>query len=345
MKAAIAAFLLLWWAMPSAAETLRIALFNTELSQKGPGLLLRGLTGKSLPQAEAVIDVIAATDPDILILQDFDWDLEARALRAMQTRLSDRNLAYDYLFTARPNSGLPTGLDMDGDGRTGTARDAQSFGNFVGAHGIAVLSRYPLLEDQLVDFSAIVWRDLPWAKLPQHPNGTPFPSPEAQAQQRLSSTNHWILPVTLPNDAQLDLMIFKATPPVFDGTEDRNGKRNHDEIAFWRHILDGHLGLTLDNPVVLIGDANLDPELGEGLHGSIQSLLKHPRLHDPRPTNPSSLAATVEWDQTGPMRVDYILPDIALRILDAGVVWPTAPQDPAAVASRHRLVWVDIALP
>ncbi len=343
MKIAVAACLFLLTALPLWADTFRIALYNTELSQKGPGLLLRGLEQKSLPQADAVIDVIQDTNPDILVLQDFDWDLQAQALKALQNRLSENGLAYPHLFTARPNSGMPTGLDMDGDGRTGGPRDAQGYGAFVGAHGMAVLSRFPVLSDQLADLSDQLWADLPWADLPRFPDGRPFLTAEALALQRLSSTNHWILPLRLSQDVQVDLMIFNPTPPVFDGTEDRNGKRNHDEIALWTHVLDSDLAPS--DPVIVMGDANLDPTRGDGRHTAIQTLLTHSRLQDPRPTGPAGQDATVNWAQTGPLRVDYILPDARLTVHAAGIIWPDEASSTAKHASRHGLVWLDIEIP
>jgi len=93
---------------------------------------------------------------------------------------------------------------------------------------------------------------------------------------------------------------------------------------------------------VLIGDANLDPERGDGRRGAIRALLADPRLRDPLPGR-----ATVDWEATGPLRVSYILPSVDLRVSGAGVHWPPegAPGREAAVtAGPHRLVWVDLAL-
>ncbi|MQQ10406.1 endonuclease/exonuclease/phosphatase family protein [Epibacterium sp. SM1979] len=345
MKGWISALILFLLPISLRAEPLRIATFSTELSQKGPGLLLREITNARSSHVASALAVIAANDPDILVLQGIDWDFNERTARALQMRLSDQGLSYPFWFTARPNSGLATGLDMDGDRRTGGPRDAQGYGDFTGAHGMLVLSRYPLITEALRDFTDILWADLPWADLPTYPDGTPFPSQVAQTQQRLSSTNHWILPVIGPNDRRLDLMIFSATPPVFDGAEDRNGKRNHDEIALWQHVLDGQFGPQPKAPVVVIGNANLDPAKGDGRHVAIQALRSHPRLQDPAPSSPQAGTATVDWEQTGPMRVDYILPDAQLTVTRSGVHWPQSQDDPAAYASRHRLVWVDLDLP
>jgi len=93
---------------------------------------------------------------------------------------------------------------------------------------------------------------------------------------------------------------------------------------------------------VLIGDANLDPDTGAGRRGAIRALLGDPRLQDPLPGRP-----TVDWEETGPLRVSYILPDARLRVTAAGVHWP--PEGPrgraaAALAGPHRIVWVDLAV-
>ena len=58
---------------------------------------------------------------------------------------------------------------------------------------------------------------------------------------------------------------------------------------------------------------------------------------------------TVHWPEPEPgaLRVGYILPSADLSVAGAGVFWPVegAPLAEVAVrASRHRLIWVDIAL-
>ena len=80
-----------------------------------------------------------------------------------------------------------------------------------------------------------------------------------------------------------------------------------------------------------MGDANLDPDKGAGRREAIKALLDHPALQDPLPGKP-----TVDWPQTGPLRVSYILPSTDWLITDAQVV----PQ--IAAASRHNLLWADL---
>lgn len=333
------------WAQP---ETLRIATFNTELSRKGTGLLLRDITRGEDPQLTAVIAVIAEAQPDILVLQGIDWDHQNLALGALEHQLAQVGSAYPYLFSRQPNAGLATDLDLDGDGHLGGAGDSQGYGDYTGRGGMAVLSRYPLIAEDLTDLTPLLWRDLPSAALPQHPDGSPFPSEQAQAIQRLSSTAHWVLPVAVGEHQRLTLLCFQATPPLFDGEEDRNGLRNADEIRLWQVFLDGQLTTGAAAPptkgFIIAGGSNLDPEKGHGRRASIASLLQDPRLQDPRPQSPEGGTDTVDWGEMRRMRVDYLLPSKDWQVTGAGVVWPDRATSPAATASCHRLVWVDLLL-
>ncbi|MFG6559300.1 endonuclease/exonuclease/phosphatase family protein [Sulfitobacter sp. 1A15299] len=312
------------------AEPLRIATFNTELSRKGPGLLLRDILRGNDPAVTSVIETIASADPDIIALQGIDYDLEQAALNALADALSAAGAPYPHRFAAPPNAGRQSGVDLDGDGRLGTPRYAQGYGRFFGQGAMAILSRHPIQEAELQDFSTLLWRDLPDTLYPMI-NGAPFAGAEAHATQRLSSNGHWSLPIQTP-EGPVTLLTYHATPPVFDGPEDRNGRRNHDETTFWRHHLAGKIGTPPAPPFVLLGDANLDPQRGDGRGEAIAALLSHPALQDPLPHRP-----TVDWPQTGPMRVDYILPSRNWEVSDAGLIWPQGES-----ASRHALVWVDL---
>lgn len=324
------------WAAPAAAQGLRIATFNAELSRDGPGVLLNDIR-EGDPQVQAVVQVIVRARPDVLLLQGFDYDLHGRAMGALAARLDNAGVSYPYQFAALPNSGLRTGVDMDGDGFADGPRDAQGYGRFTGHGGLAVLSRYPLVTEEVRDFTPMLWRDLPGARLPQV-DGVPFPSAEVQAIQRLSSVAHWDVPVQTPQ-GPLHLWAFHATPPVFDGPEDRNGLRNRDELRLWQVYLDGGLGTAPPEHFVLLGGANIDPTKGQGRPDTIRALLNDPRLTDPQPGKP-----TVEWPGIGAMRVDYVLPSSTLRVLDAGIV-SGQPDGVGEQASRHHLVWVEVALP
>lgn len=349
MRLALAAALIAC-AGATGAETLRVAVYHVELERRGPGLLVQDIRRGEDAQVAAVVQVIATARPDVLLLLGIDHDLELVAARALADRLAAAGLPLPHRFGPRPNTGIATGLDLDGDGRRGGPRDAQGYGRFAGAGGMVLMSRLPIRSDQARDFTAMLWSDLPGQVAP----------PDTPPGQRLSTTGHWEVPLDLPGGGTLRILAWHATPPVFDGPEDRNGRRNHDEAAFWLRLLDGELPATPpDTPFVLMGGSTLDPADGEGRREAMRALLAHPALQDPAPRGTSgysdpghagdpALDTALFAAPLGGLRTEVILPSADLAVTGAGVIWPPS-GDPlaetVATASRHRLVWVDIALP
>lgn len=335
---------------PAAAETLRIATWNASLDRAGPGLLVKALDEGNNPQTAAVVRVLVALDADVILLTSVDYDRGGVALRLLVDRLAEAGVDYPHRFAFRPNTGMQTGFDIDGNGRLGDARDAQGFGLFSGNAGMAILSRLPLDEAGARDLSDFLWRDLSGG-LSQDP-------PELAAVQRLATTGFWDVPVKTAS-GPLHLLAWHATPPVFDGPEDRNGHRNNDEAAFWGLFLDGKLPMPPpDAPFVLLGDGNLDPADGDGLRAGIAGLLADPVLQDPQPkgthrrTDPGqsgdATLDTVLYPDLGGLRLDYVLPSAGLKVSGAGVMWPPTTDKlmpDLIAASRHFPVWVDISLP
>jgi hypothetical protein len=330
---------------------LRVATWNVGLDRTGPGLLVQDLNRPDNPQIDGVVAVMAALDADVILLTAVDYDRNGVALRLLADRLAAAGAHYPHRFALRPNTGMQTGLDVDGNGRSGDPGDAQGWGLFSGQGGMAILSRLPVDEAGVRDFSGFLWRDLPGAQIP--------PGAEASLLdiQRLATTGFWDVPI-LTDAGPLHLLAWHATPPVFDGPEDRNGKRNHDETAFWRLFLDGALPMSPpDGPFVLLGDGNLDPADGDGLRQGMTALLTHPALQDPGPSGRHGRSEpahggdpaldTALYDGLGGLRLDYVLPDARLQVMASGVLWPPEGAPLAgdlAAASRHFPVWVDITL-
>lgn len=315
--------------------------------------MLRDIQRGDDEQLLAVRAVLLETQPDVLVLAEFDGDYDNLAISAFAEFIAVGGLSFPYRLSFVGNNGKMTPYDLDQNGRTGEPRDAMGYGRFHGDGGLAILSRWPL--GPMTDLDDLLWKDIPGASLPP---GWPDNVNEIQ---KLSSTTHTVLPVQT-DQGQLTLLAFAATPPVFDGPEDRNGLRNGDEIRLWKHVLAGELGGVPNSPVV-IGKANLDPVDGEGVKDAIADLLVHPLLQDPMPeseggavhANDNHLGDpaldTADWPDDGPgnLRVSYILPPADWQVFDAGVFWP-APEDPLSellgsdglAAGPHRLVWVDI---
>jgi len=372
--------------LPQKGEALRVASFNVALARRGAGVLIADF-GRDDPQIANVVEIILRVRPDILLLNELDADPEGRALALLVERLAAgtgalEGLAYPHSYQPAQNSGVFSGLDLDGDGERAGPRDAWGYGRFPGQYAMAVLSRFPIDADGARTYRRVRWAAMPGARRPVRPDGTPYhPDPVWQAL-RLSSKSHWDLPILLPEGGRLHLLAAHPTPPVFDGPEDRNGRRNADEIRLLTAMIEGPdwlrddrgrpAGLAPGTFFVVAGDLNADPIDGDGRHAAIRALLGHPRLSDPRPVSVGAAEAgraesmakdgdpahhTADWPEgpgkPGNLRVDYVLPSAGGTVLASGVFWPERgdPLYPLVDASGrelassdHRLVWVDIGL-
>ena len=366
-----------------AQDTIRIATFNASLTRSGPGVLISRLADGGDDQIKAVAQIIRKTRPDILLINEFDHDpvgLAADLFVEILGKPGDgtEGIKYGFTYDAPPNTGYLSGQDLDGDGTVNSPNDAFGYGRFPGQYGMLLLSRFPLIRDDIRDFSKVLWVDVPDTVLPVNQDGTPFPTPAAQAAMRLSSKGHWDVPIDT-SLGRIDVFASHPSPPVFDGPENRNGLRNAAEITFWRQYLDGTAFTDQTEKsqsfgggsFVILGDLNADPVDGDGNHDSIGALLAHPLVQDPQPRSKGAVDAgtlqrgnnvghdgdaaldTADWnDDRGPgnLRVDYVLPSSDLRVTGSGVFWPTRSDPDFALigsgkpaSSDHRLVWVDIS--
>jgi Endonuclease/Exonuclease/phosphatase family len=279
--------------------TVRFATYNASLNRNNAGELVADLTTPANAQAAAVAEVIQRIRPDVLLINEFDYDASGAALRLFQDNYLSvehngaQPISYEYRFAAESNTGIPSGFDLDNNGAIGGGNDAFGFGLFPGQFGLAVYSRYPIEAEDIRTFQHFLWKDMPGALLPDDP-ATLAPadwySPAELDVFRLSSKSHWDIPVEI-DDETVHFLVSHPTPPVFDGPEDRNGTRNFDEIRFWadyvsggnraRYIYDdeGRRGGLRGNRFVIAGDQNSDPLDGDSIPGSIQQLLDHRRIN------------------------------------------------------------------
>ena len=288
-------------------------------------------------------------------------------------------ISYPYVYVAPSNTGIPSGFDLDRDGKLDSPGDALGFGNFPGQYAFVLLSQFELEREKIRTFQKFLWRDLPGALLPDHPDRLgqgDWYSKDELAILRLSSKNHVDVPVSV-HGHRLHLLLSHPTPPVFDGPENRNGRRNHDEIRLWSDYLSGEEhanyliddagksgGLRPEDLFVVLGDLNADPVDGDSYNQAIRQLLEHVRIHPavwlddrvPRseggkfqkPRNPPHSGDPAEDTAAWGLRVDYVLPARELEILRSGVFWPNPDETEATwlkPSSDHRLVWVDLKLP
>jgi len=340
-------------------DPVRFATFNASLNRFSLGGLARDLSTPDNAQAKAVAEIIQRTAPDVLLVNEFDYDPAAVNLfRENYLEVSQNGadpIEYPYSFIAPSNTGIPSGFDLNNDGTVGGPDDAFGFGFFPGQFGMLVLSQHPI-QDNVRTFQTFLWADMPGALLPSYPaTGEPWFTDEELEVVRLSSKSHWDVPISL-GGSTVHFLVSHPTPPVFDGLEDRNGRRNFDEIRFWAdyvtpgagdYIYDdaGVVGgLRPGSNFVIAGDQNSDPFDGDSIAGSIQQLLDNPRVNTT--FTPSSAGAveaaalqgganlshrsdpafdTADFNDNpapGNLRADYVLPSRSLRIVDGAVFWP-----------------------
>ncbi|MCB1587283.1 MAG: endonuclease/exonuclease/phosphatase family protein [Xanthomonadales bacterium] len=365
---------------PVVSANMIIATYNTSLYGSRDGELIERLRSGD-EAARSIAQVLRQVRPDIVLLNEFDYDPAGTAARLFSAYLMDPGLAgeplhYGHRFTAAVNTGVPSGLDLDGDGRSEGPQDCWGYGLHPGQYGMLLLSRFPIDTGRVRSFRQFRWAAMPGARRPHWPDGRPYHSDAIWAQLRLSSKSHWDVPVQTPL-GEVHVLASHPTPPVFDGPEDRNGQRNHDEIRLWTdyltpgggdYLIDDQGrrgGLTAGAHHVVLGDLNADPFDGDSREG-IAGLLAVPSLQSdflPRSAG-GRLAAERDGGANarhrgdpaadtgafgadpgpGNMRVDYVLPSRGLPIEDGGVYWPAPGQTGAdwIEASDHRLVWVRV---
>ncbi|MCP5144894.1 MAG: endonuclease/exonuclease/phosphatase family protein [Gammaproteobacteria bacterium] len=341
-------------------------------------------------QIHNVAEILQKINADVLLVNEFDYDeygvagtssssqplgyssLSAQRFQsnylsvvhggADTGRDATSPLYYQYAYTPATNTGLASGLDLDNNGTIGGGNDAFGFGNFAGQYGFTLYSKYEITAVRT--FQTFLWKDMPDNLLTSDPspdatNLANYYSADEIEQLRLSSKNH--VDITVNIDGQeVHFLAAHPTPPVFDGVEDRNGKRNADEIRFWADYINGGDqaayiyddnglagGLAAGSIFVIAGDYNADPNDGDSFANAISQLLSDPLINVSfTPESPGGTLAAVDPDNNGNtnashigdprfdtgdfndaapgnLRVDYVLPSSNVDMLGGGVFWPT----------------------
>jgi hypothetical protein len=345
-------------------KPVRFATFNASLNRATEGELVADLSTPDDQQARNVAETIQRVDPDVVLINEFDYAPEAVDLfRDNYLEVGQHGAApvdFPYAYIAPSNTGVPSGHDLDNDGTVGGGNDALGFGEFPGQYGMVVYSKYPIRANRARTFREFRWVDMPGALLPDD-EATEEPADwytdEELADLPLSSKSHWDLPIRV-GTRTVHFLVSHPTPPTFDGPEDRNGRRNHDEIRFWADYVRGGKraayirddagrdgGLRQGAPFVIAGDQNADPFDGDSFDGAVWQVLDNPRIGTRRtPRSAGAVEAselqgganrahwgdpahdTADFADTEPgnLRADYVLPSARLRVLGSGVFWPTS---------------------
>lgn len=389
---AIGVMVLVGCAQPSlAVEAVRFATYNASLNRNAAGQLVDDLSVPFVPntagfgvnanqalriqQAKNIAEVVQRVNPDVLLINEFDYVAGSTAVNLFNQNFlqvsqnGQTPVNYTHSFVAPSNTGIASGKDLNNNGvvvttpgANGYGDDAFGFGNFEGHFGMAFYSKHAIVGTPRT-FQNFLWKDMPGNLLTNDPtvdnpgttvneNLNGFYSPDEIAILRLSSKSHWDVPILVDGEV-IHVLMSHPTPPVFDGTEDRNGKRNHDEIRFWADYVSGAGymyddagvlgGLAPGTKFVIMGDQNADPRDGDSFAGAISQLLAHPLINTS--LTPSSVGGTEaaaaqgganllhlsdpRFDTAdfadgtpGNLRADYVLPSSNLGIQGAGIFWP-----------------------
>lgn len=350
----------------ASGPQVRVATFNASLNRNAAGDLVRDLSNPRAAQPRAIAETIQRTRPDVVLINEFDFTEGGAAVDLFRRYFLQvpqhgaRPITYPYAYVAPVNTGVPSGHDLNNDGRVGGPDDAYGFGLFPGQYGMVVLSRYPIQTRDVRSFQTFLWKDMPGALLPDDP-ATPAASDWYSADElrdvRLSSKSHWDVPVRV-GGRTVHVLASHPTPPSFDGPEKRNQRRNHDEIRLWADYVKAGAGdylyddqgrrggLAAGSSFVIMGDQNADPFDGDSVDSAITQLLDHPAVVDPMARSAGAAEAsarqgganlthrgdpaldTADFNDNpapGNLRVDYVLPSRAgLEVAGAGVYWLTA---------------------
>ena len=212
---------------------------------------------------------------------------------------------------------------------------------------------------------------MPGALLPDDPStaapadGTHPPSWRSSGCRRKS---HWDLPLRIGGEI-VHFLVSHPTPPVFDGAEDRNGKRNFDEIRFWAdYITPGAADYIYDDE----GSSRAEPRGRRAVRDRRRRELRparrrqhrrrHPAADRARPrrrelhadklrggpeaavlqgganptheSDPAFDTADFADNAPGNLRADYVLPHVDIDIADAGDLLARS-RRPAVPSDRH----------
>lgn len=329
-------------------------------------------TGKS-KHIKNIAKIIQQVRPDVILLNEFDYieNPKEGVEQFLEAYLNVNQegteaIDYPYYFYSTSNTGIKSPFDFNGDGKfEGNKNDAYGYGRYSGHYGMVLLSKFPIDTTNIRTFQKFKWKDMPGHLKTTTADSEDFYAPEAWEAFRLSSKSHWDVPIQLNNQV-IHVLASHPTPPGFDGEEDRNGKRNHDEIRFWKDYIDKDKGSYIyddkgikgglgDKAFVILGDLNASPDEGNAIVGGIQGLLNHPKVNNQftpsskggkelSPDNEYGKYHTAFWK----LRADYVLPSTDLEVLNHGVFWPVEGEPlhelmtDRKASSDHRLVWVEI---
>ena len=119
-------------------KVLRIATFNVALSAQQPNGLKHRLRSTSDLQLQNIAAMLQKIRPSIVLLNEFDFDESGESVGLLQSNYLQpsqhelKPIFCPHVYVAPSNTGIPSGFDLDRDGRLDSPGDALGFGKFSG---------------------------------------------------------------------------------------------------------------------------------------------------------------------------------------------------------------------
>ena len=269
----------------------RIAQFN--LREMSTAKLLDGAD----EQAGAAAEVIARFAPDIISINELQFDIEGipslgspGAPSSTQPgtfdggagnakRLADRVAAVNAA-AAFPHTAITlgnSGFTWAGPTLGNPSFVLRGWGDWPGRFNSAILTKFPIAYDKIRVINEFAWDALPGNSIEKMKTaiGTGVP-----AGFPLFEKGIVVVPVEVAPGALLYMVMHHPVAPAFEAI---NPYRHFDELQGLKLFLDGKLPgvepLPAGAKFVLIGDLNADPEDGDSLDGGIEPILSHPALN------------------------------------------------------------------
>lgn len=275
------------------------------------------LLAERVIQIRNIAAIIQQNRPDVLLMNEFNNDgtaTDTQVLEGFQNNYLSVSqslnsvdggerlepIHYPFAQNYATNTGMTTTFDLDNNGKTGDANDAQGFGFYHGHYGFTLLSKYEIDTANTRTFQKFLRKDLPSAvnpkieicdspkhKIPEGMKCGDLWFEEAEWNElRLSSKNHVDAPIiidTPEGKVTVNVLLAHPTPSGFDTVTYNNRYRNSEENEFWNFYINGEQSLYDDQGqkggfsgkhFVMMGDMNADNVIGSQIHAPHDGIIK-----------------------------------------------------------------------
>ncbi|PSU24285.1 succinyl-CoA synthetase subunit alpha [Photobacterium kishitanii] len=297
--------------IPVAKQNELIAAWKNDTANEADHLL-----AERIIQIRNIAAIIQKNRPDVLLLNEFNnngtvddvrslngfqqnYLAVSQSLNSVDGGSMQQPIVYPYAENYATNTGLATGLDLDNNGKTDDANDAQGFGFYHGHYAFALLSKFEIDTANTRTFQNFKRKDLPNVVRPtiEVCDSSKYPIPAEMCNKawfsdeewevlRLSSKNHVDAPIIIPTPSgnkTINVLLAHPTPSGFDTVTYNNRYRNSDENAFWSYYINGEPLLYDDSGTkggfsgehfVVMGDLNADNVVGTQINAPFDGIIQ-----------------------------------------------------------------------